>query len=137
MKKIQVITLIIIIIIIIAGGSFYGGMMYGKNKNSNLGPNGSNFQTRINRPGDNGSNFILGEILSKEGDNIILKLLNNAGSKIIFYSESTQINKQAIGNAEDLGVGTLVSVTGTTNSDGSITAQSIQIRPAGENKPKL
>ena len=129
LKKKNIIVSIIIIIII--GGSFYGGMIYGKSLNARTGFSGGNFQTKINRGG--GGNFISGDIISKDDNSITLKTQNNSGSKIIFYSETTQINKSATGTANDLTNGTSVSVTGTTNSDGSVTAQSIQIRPAGAN----
>jgi len=130
-KTIYIITVVIIIILI--GGAFYGGMLYGKTqaRPGFTGANGS-FQTRINR--GNGGNFISGDIISKDATSITLKMPNNGGSKIIFYSGTTQINKSATGTANDLANGTAVSVTGTTNSDGSITAQSIQIRPAGQNR---
>src|SRR3989339_522199 len=130
MKKSHLIVVIIILAVVVMGGSFYGGMIYVKSQNPRGGFNGGNFQTRVNRVGENGSNFISGNIISKDNNSITLKLLNNAGSKIIFYSENTQVNKQAAGTPDDLVVGTSLSVTGTTNSDGSVTAQSIQIRPA-------
>jgi len=117
-----------VVIIILIGGSFYGGMFYGKRQARTGFPGaGGSFQTRINR--GNGGNFISGDIISKDNNSITLQIPNSGGSKIIFYSETTQINKSATGTSEDLIKGTSVSITGTTNSDGSITAQSIQIRP--------
>ena len=89
------------------------------------------FQTRVNRTGG-GGNFISGSIISEDSTSITLQLAGNAGSKIIFYSGYNSNWKMASGTASDLSTGTNVSVTGTTNSDGSVTAQSIQIRPAGQ-----
>ncbi|MCX6722432.1 MAG: DUF5666 domain-containing protein [Candidatus Staskawiczbacteria bacterium] len=134
MKNIKTIHIIAgIIIIIVIGGAFYGGMIYGKSQTPRGNFPGGNFQTRINR--GNGGNFISGNIISKDNSSITLQIPNNGGSKIIFYSGTTQINKSASGTADDLATGTSVSITGTTNSDGSVTAQSIQIRPAGQARP--
>jgi hypothetical protein len=69
-------------------------------------------------------------VIAKDATSITLQLPGNAGSKIIFYSATTQISKMASGTPVDLANGTNVSITGTANSDGSVTAQAIQIRPA-------
>jgi len=129
-KKIHIITSIIIIGII-AGGAFYWGMLYGKTQSAKTPFTAGNFQgVRANRAGVNG-NFVTGNIISKDGNSITVQLPNNAGSKIIFYSDATQVSKTISGTSADLMAGETVITTGTTNSDGSITAQSIQIRPAG------
>ena len=137
-NKTSLIITAIIVILVVAGGSFCGGMAYGKSQKSRAGfPsgfNGGNFQgARLNENGGNG--FVSGDIISKDDTSITLKLPNNSGSKIIFYSEASQISKFTAGAASDLTAGTSISVTGTANGDGSITAQTIQIRPAGQNKP--
>ena len=54
-----------------------------------------------------------------------------SGTKIVLVDSSTQITKTVAGTAGDLSVGTSVTISGSANSDGSITAQNIQIRPAG------
>jgi len=137
---------IIIIVIIVAAGAFFGGMKYGQSKNSgNLSRGGfQNFenltpeerQQRMQEMGANvqgmrgnrGEAFNGGEILSKDDKSITVKL-PDGGSKIVFYSDTTEITKFVDGTAGDLEVGKTVMVTGTTNSDNSITATSIQLRP--------
>lgn len=106
---------------------------------------------RGGRFGGAGGDFTLGEIIAKDEQRITVKLSNPrlpdgqarqpggqapetasaAGSKIIFYSAATEIGKFTSGAPSDLEVGKTVTVSGTANTDGSITAQSIQIRPAG------
>jgi hypothetical protein len=148
---------IIIAVVVIGGGAFYGGMKYGQsNPSTNSGQNaGTGFanlsaeerQARIQQMGgiaanggqkrmQTGGGFVNGEIIAKDDKSITVKLpdgslpAGQAGSKIIFYSDSTEIGKFVSGIIGDLEIGKTISVNGTTNSDGSITAQSIQIRPA-------
>ena len=130
----------IIILLIIGGGAFWTGMNYGKSQAKPATGFAGNFSAmRGSRTGAgaSGAGFILGSIISSDSNSITLQLPSNGGSKIIFYSNATQISKTASGSATDLAVGTTISVTGTTNSDGSVTASSIQIRPAGQNRPVI
>ncbi len=75
-----------------------------------------------------GANLANGEIIAKDEKSITIKL-RDGGSKIIFLSGTTAINKSAAGTIDDLKVGTQVTATGTTNTDGSVSAQMVQIRP--------
>jgi len=59
--------------------------------------------------------------------------LPDGSSKIILLSEKTSINKASEGSVADLVVGEKVAVFGTTNTDGSVTAQNIQINPVARN----
>jgi len=132
MNKTSKIISAIVILIAVGGGAFYLGMNYGKNQ-SKAAASSSNFSAfRAGRTGSAGGNFTSGSIIAEDSNSITLQLPGNSGSKIIFYSDATQISKFASGTSADLVNGTNVSVTGTTNSDGSITAQSIQIRPMGQ-----
>src|SRR4029077_14482427 len=90
--------------------------------------------------GTGGGGFVAGTLVSKDATSVTIQLggpnasSTNAGatgSKIVLYNGSTQIGKFDTGTSDDLKVGDMVTVQGSTNSDGSITAQMIQIRPAG------
>ena len=121
----------IIIVLIVGAGAFYGGLVYGKSQNASSpgrfqGFNANGAQ-RGARQGANGG-LVNGQILAQDAKSITLKL-NNGGSKIIFLSDTTQIMKSTNGAVSDLTTGENLMVNGMPNSDGSITAQTIQIRP--------
>lgn len=132
----------VVVAIILAVGLFYGGVAYGKSqsprsqfgaRNGMMGGFGGgsaqNGQGQARLRNTNGG-FVAGEIISKDAQSVTVKL-SDGGSKIIYTSASTTVYKTAEGSMSDLSQGTNVTVQGSTNSDGSITAQSIQIRPAG------
>ena len=136
MKKNILVVIIVVVLLAVGGGAFYGGMIYGKSQNARPSFANGNFPGMGgNKTGASGSNFISGDIISKDSNSVTLQLPNNNGSKIVFYTSTTQIGKSTSGTADDLLKGTSVSVTGTTSSDGSVTAQSIQIRSADQNIP--
>lgn len=136
---------IIVGFVIVAGGAFYAGMQYQTTKSTissqqqNTGARGINGFDRNgnigNRGGGTGQGGLSsGEIISKDDTSVTVKL-RDGGSKIIFYSPSTSIMKSDSGTIEDLVVGQQITANGTQNTDGSITAQSIQIRPAQAPRP--
>jgi len=138
---------IIVVLIAIGGGAFYGGMKYAESKNPQSNFARNDFQnlrnlspedrqdmlqksgTDLSARGGNrmGSGMIAGEIIAKDEQSVTVKL-QDGGSKIIFYSGSTGIEKFMAGSSSDLEIGKTVMVNGKTNDDGSITAQSIQLR---------
>ena len=137
MKKI--ITIIVLTSVIVGGGAFYGGMKYDQSKTAASrqarfqqlgGQQGAAFAggARAGRMQRAGGGFVAGEILSKDDKSLTIKL-QDGGSKIVLFTSSTPISKSSSGSLEDLSVGSSVSITGTSNQDGSVTAQSIQLRP--------
>ena len=135
----KLLPIFIIVLIIVAAGAFYGGVKYGQNKktvNADAFPmtgglNGSGMRVQNGRMN---AGFVSGEIIAKD-DKIITVKTQNGGSKIVFYSESTEVGKFVSGAPSDLEIGKTVMVNGKSNSDGSITAQSIQLRPQPTSSP--
>lgn len=128
-------TKIIIVAVIMVGVASYGGFMYGKSvapsrgqftngqfTGSQNGARGAGMMNRIN----GGATF--GEIISKDSTSVTIKM-QDGSTKIALIATSTQVIKSSSGTVSDLTVGTNIVITGTSNSDGSVTAKSVQIRP--------
>ncbi|MFH0780152.1 MAG: DUF5666 domain-containing protein [Parcubacteria group bacterium] len=130
MKKNLIITIIVAVVVCVA--AFFGGMKYSDSKQASAAAQRA---TQFGAAGLRGGNrqpnagLVTGEIISKDDNSITVKMRDNS-SKIIFYSASTEVSKFASGTVNDLAVGTTIMVNGKTGSDGSVTAQTIQIRPA-------
>jgi len=131
MKQSNLIIIFVIIIILVGGGAFYGGLKLGQGQKGpgNFGRTGQMSGASSRRVSN--ANFINGSIIAKDDKSVTVKL-SAGGSKIIFFSSTTEIGKMATGTLSDLTVGTNIMATGKANADGSISAQSIQIRPAGQ-----
>jgi hypothetical protein len=69
-----------------------------------------------------------GEIIESGDDSVTVKLMDGT-SKIVLFSDKTEINKAQQAQTADLKVGEKVMVMGQENSDGSVTAQNIQLNP--------
>ena len=134
-------TTVAIVVIVVAIAAFFGGMKYAQSQttaanSAQIGVAGlQGGQGRI-RAGNFGqsANATSGQILSMDDKSITVQL-RAGGSKIIFYSPSSKITKSVDGVASDLKVGENIMANGTANSDGSLTAQTIQLRPDMPNPP--
>lgn len=143
MKKLVSIIIIIVIATVVGGGAFYGGMKYQENKTSKRftvrnGASGANTLGGIQGRkigNSSGSNFLNGEVVSKDDKSVTIKLQDarlpdgQGGSKIIFFSDATKITKSALGSVNDLEIGKNIFVNGKQNQDGSFTAETIQLNP--------
>ncbi len=123
---------IVIVAVVVGLLSFYAGVRHGQSiaaTDTNQARTGQ-FGGRAGgqRNAGMGGGFTAGQVLSKDVNSITLQL-RSGGSMIVLYSSSTQVQKSVSGAASDLSVGEQVMVNGSANADGSLTAQSIQIRP--------
>ncbi|MDD4995522.1 MAG: hypothetical protein PHW53_03615 [Patescibacteria group bacterium] len=129
MKK-YIIVILSILIILAGAGGFFGGMKYAQSKRGQFGMGGDNArfaQARQNGGNLNRANMVNGEIIKADETSITVKMADG-GSKIIYISETTEVAKTVDGVKSDLEVGKNVMINGTTNNDGSVAAQSVQIR---------
>lgn len=138
MPQKNIITILIIVIIVIAPASFYGGIKYaGKRATAAQDARGARFPGagRQGAPGAmdannrmRGGGLVNGEVLKIDDKSITVKLADG-GSKTVYLSEATNINKFADGTKNDLQIGVNVMINGSANQDGSVMAQMVQIRP--------
>jgi len=128
--------IMIVIVILVAAGAFFAGMKYQESKRSNVAGQFGEFQRQragsFSGTGGGGSRMgfrpVNGEIISSDDKSITVKLTDGS-SKIILVSDKTQINKAEKANLIDLKTGEQVAVFGSENTDGSVTAQNIQLNP--------
>ncbi len=133
----NVIAGVIIGAVVFGAGGYYAGTKHaGGSAGARQFAAGGNFRggaggaTGAAVRGGAGGGFVGGEIIAEDATSITVKE-QNGSTKIVLLGASSQITKSTSGSATDLSTGTSVIVTGEQNADGSMTAQTVQIRPAG------
>ena len=131
MKKGLIVTIVVAVLFGIGG--FFAGIKYQQSKQRafprQLFPSAGQMGGRQGGGATRqGFRAVNGEIISADEKSITVKL-QDGSSKIVIVSETTQINKAEQASKGDLKVGEKVAVFGQENSDGSVTAQNIQINP--------
>lgn len=124
-------TIIILIAVALAagGGGFFGGMQYQKGKQTATPAFGNAVQFR-NRLGAGASGgAVRGTIASIQGNTMTVKL-RDGSSKIVLLAGSTTVDKTVTGSTGDLTAGAAITAIGTANSDGSVTATTVQLNPS-------
>ena len=132
MNKNTMMVLAIVLIVLAGVGGFVGGMQYQKtNSSSNFagGANGT-FRQRFGMMGQNGQNFRpeRGQVISFSNGTMTLKL-SDGSTKLIVLPSNTNYLKTDTASQSDIKTGDTVTVLGTQNSDGSVTAQDVQLNP--------
>lgn len=116
--------------LIVGAGAFFGGMKFQETKaasgdHNQFGGGGQNFRQRA---GNGNFQPVRGEISSSDENSITVKM-QDGSSKIVILSDSTAITEATAAAKESLTTGKQVMVIGSNNSDGSVTAQNIQLNP--------
>ena len=127
----QSIIPIIVAAVIAAGVGFYGGMRYGQTKTPSFAQQGfanrdGNRQIAGRAGGGNG--VVRGQILNLDASTLTVKLADGS-SKIVILPDTVTVEKTSQAAKSDIQTGDQVMVIGTANTDGTITAQNIQLNP--------
>ncbi len=93
---------------------------------------GTNGGMRGGLPGQGGTGnggFLSGAVAKEDSGSVTLNT-RDGSSHVVLITPATTVQKSVNGNLSDIAVGNTIFVTGSTNSDGSVSASSIQLRPA-------
>lgn len=128
--KNNIIVSILVTLVVSGGVGFYAGMKYTSSSSISAGAEGGQFQRGggQGRGGRAAGGMTSGEILSRDSTSLTIQM-RDGGSRIVFLSNNTQVLKAAPGTTTDLMSGEQITAIGGGNADGSMTAQTIQIRP--------
>lgn len=128
MKKNQYIIAGVVVGLLLMGTAFFAGTRYQAGKQVSFGEFGNRSAIpqrglgQQNRQPGNG--MVSGNILGIDGQSLTVQLADGS-SKIILIANSTTYEKSQAGTLADVVVGGRVTVLGTSNSDGSVTAKTV------------
>ncbi|MHB8660553.1 MAG: hypothetical protein ACYC75_01240 [Minisyncoccota bacterium] len=90
---------------------------------------GANGGTFIGMRGGMGNgSFLAGTVAAKDSGSITINT-RDGSSHVVLITPATNVSKSVSGTMDDVSVGSTIIVSGTTNSDGSVSASLIQLRP--------
>lgn len=132
-KNIAIIVSIISLVLGFGGGYLFKNYQAGKmrqNFNDQFPDRLRNTQGLQNGQGPQGGfgGMVMGEIVSQDEKSLTVKI-QDGSSKLVILGDSTTYSKTDKIEKAELSTGNQVRVFGTTNSDGSVTAQNIQLNP--------
>jgi hypothetical protein len=147
-------TLITIAVLILLAASFYGGTLYGEQRAqaglpeafrvrlSQLAEGGQQpgevqlgqfGQGGFGRLGGQGGDLV-GQIEDIDGNTLVVTSFDGQETRVQ-VTDTTLVEKYASVTAAELLPGEQVIVSGSENEDGSVTARSVQVAPAGRFAP--
>jgi Cu/Ag efflux protein CusF len=138
----------IIVAVIVAAVAFFGGMKYQQMQvTAGVSANGSQYGqggqgqggqggqggARRGQFGNRNGGATVGEVVSLDANSITVKL-QDGSSKIVNIAATTTYSKTDTASSTDVKSGDRIAAFGPSNSDGSITAQNIQLNPMFMNR---
>lgn len=85
--------------------------------------------------GGGSGGLVMGTVAAKDSESITVDT-RDGSSHVILVTPNTTVSKSVTGTLDDVSVGNTVIVSGTTNSDGSVSASNVQIRPTSYTAPQ-
>jgi hypothetical protein len=79
--------------------------------------------------GAGGGGLLSGTVAAKDSGSITVNT-RDGSSHVVLITPATTVSKSVTGALIDVSTGSTIIVSGTTNSDGSVSASLIQLRPA-------
>lgn len=134
MKVNKTLVISALLVILALGGGFLAGITYEKGKTvvrNGFYAETQGGQMRGRFGGQGRQNFrpVRGQVVSLDKNTMTVKL-QNGNTEIVVFGQSTQFAKSSTASASEVQSGDTVMVVGTQNTDGSVTAQDVQINPA-------
>lgn len=133
----------VLAVVVVGALAFFGGMKFQEMQTASsrgtrmaqfggqLGMNGQGapgIQTGAQNAARIGMRQTAGEIISADEQSVTVKMADGS-TKIVLLTGKSTVSKSTPGAKADLKVGEKVAVFGTENTDGSITAESVQLNP--------
>lgn len=138
-KKTVSLPLVIVLLVLVGAASFFGGTLTNKNKGrfmpgQQMGTRQGNQNVNgVATKRANGIQMINGEITAADDSSITVKT-KDGSSQIVLLSSSTAYKTMTDGSKTDLVTGKNVTITGTKDTSGSLSATQISTgvdMPAG------
>lgn len=154
MSKPMQIILSLVVLILVAAGSFYGGTVFGRQQANaatlssapglpefDMQADAAPFGDPAAGAGEGGQGgvgwrfaaqpgMLFGQIESIDGTTLVISDVNGQ-QRQVQVTDTTLIEKNASVTVANLEAGETVMVSGNENEDGSVTARSVQVAPAG------
>lgn len=135
---------VVIVAIVFAGVGFWGGTLYASSTKaettatSRFGAGAAGFAGRTGGAGFTGAtgDGTVGTVIALGNGTFTVQLPSSTsttattGTKLVLVDNATEIDELESVPVSNIKVGQSVTVAGSSNSDGSVTATSVMIRPA-------